>query len=102
MAALCSDSQLGGPMDLQITTIVWLVAGGVAGWFAAKILKRTLLGAVGDIAAGMLGGFVGASLWTLLSPPAGTSDEIKAVVAAAVGGVAVVVMWRVLRVLARR
>ena len=89
-------------MDLHVTTIIWLVVGGLAGWLAAKILKRTFLGAAGDIAAGMLGGFVGASLWTLLSPPAATSDEIKAVVAAAVGGVAVVVMWRVLRALARR
>jgi uncharacterized membrane protein YeaQ/YmgE (transglycosylase-associated protein family) len=89
-------------MDLHVTTIIWLVAGGLAGWLAAKILKRTFLGAAGDIAAGMLGGFVGASLWTLLSPPGATIDEIKAVAAAAAGGVAVVVVWRVLRALSRR
>lgn len=89
-------------MDLQVTTIVWLVAGGIAGWLAAKILKRTLLGAVGDIAAGMLGGFVGASLWRLWSPPAAGIDEVKAVAAAAAGGVAIVVLWRVVRVLWKR
>jgi len=89
-------------MDLQITTIVWLVAGGVAGWLAAKILKRTLLGAIGDIAAGMLGGFVGASLWTLWYPPAGAVDDVKAVAAAAAGGVAIVVVWRVVRAMWKR
>lgn len=89
-------------MDLQVTTVVWLVAGGLAGWLAAKILKRTLLGAVGDIAAGMLGGFVGGSLWALAYPPAGSIDDLKAVAAAAAGGVVIVVLWRVVRVLWKR
>lgn len=89
-------------MDLQLTTVIWLVAGGIAGWLAAKILKRTLLGAVGDIAAGMLGGWIGASLWTLHNASSGVLDDGKAVVAAAAGGVVIVVAWRVLRALWRR
>ena len=87
-------------MEEQVTTIIWLAAGGIAGWMAGKILKRTFFGAVGDIVAGMAGGFAGAWLWTaFLHPPADTIDQFKAVVAAAIGGLALVVLWRVLRAL---
>jgi uncharacterized membrane protein YeaQ/YmgE (transglycosylase-associated protein family) len=67
---------------------------------AGKIRKRTSFGAIVDIVAGMVGGFVGAWLWTkLLYPPTGTIDQFKAVVAAAVGGIVLVVLWRVFRAL---
>jgi uncharacterized membrane protein YeaQ/YmgE (transglycosylase-associated protein family) len=87
-------------MEEQVTTFIWLAAGGIAGWMAGKILKRTFFGAVGDIVAGMAGGFAGAWLWTrFLYPPTDTIDQFKAVAAAAVGGIALVVLWRVVRAL---
>lgn len=84
-------------MDAQVTTIVWLIVGGVAGWMAGKILKRTFWGAVGDVVVGVVGGFAGAWVWTHLNPPAGAVDQIKAIVAAAVGGIVLAVLWRVIR-----
>jgi uncharacterized membrane protein YeaQ/YmgE (transglycosylase-associated protein family) len=81
----------------QITTIIALVVGGIAGWLAAKILKRTGFGLIGDIFVGMVGGYVGAWVWTFLHPPADAIDQLKMVAAAAVGGLVLLVLWRIAR-----
>ncbi|MBO0751817.1 MAG: GlsB/YeaQ/YmgE family stress response membrane protein [Bradyrhizobiaceae bacterium] len=87
-------------MEEQAVAIIWLAVGGVAGWMAGKVLKRTLFGVIGDIVAGMAGGFGGAWLWTrFLYPPTDTIDQLKAVVVAAVGGIVLVVLWRVVHAL---
>jgi uncharacterized membrane protein YeaQ/YmgE (transglycosylase-associated protein family) len=78
----------------QGALIVSLIVGAVVGWLAARVLKRTWLGEIGDIVAGMAGGFIGSWVWGFLHPPA---DMVHTVVASAVGSLVLLILWRVAR-----
>ena len=39
--------------------IVTLIVGAIAGWLAARVLKRTGFGLIGDIIVGVIGGYIG-------------------------------------------
>jgi len=83
----------------QVATIISLIIGAVAGWLAAKVLKRTGFGAIGDIIIGMVGGFAGAWVWTspLIHPSADSFDLIHTVAASAAGSIVLLVLWRLAR-----
>jgi uncharacterized membrane protein YeaQ/YmgE (transglycosylase-associated protein family) len=81
-------------MDVQLMTIVELVVGGFAGYVATKVLKRTGFGVIGDVIVGMIGGVAGAWLWRFVSPDA---DLFHTLAASAVGGIVLLIVWRVVR-----
>jgi uncharacterized membrane protein YeaQ/YmgE (transglycosylase-associated protein family) len=83
-------------MDLQATTIIWLVVGAIVAWLAAKVLKRTGFGLVGDIIVGMIGGLAGGFIWNFVHPADGF-DLYRTVASPAVGAVVLLVLWRLAR-----
>ncbi len=83
-------------MDLHLTTIISLVVGGIAGWVVAKLLRRTGLGLITFIVVGMIGGFLGDFLWGLFHTANGL-DLYHTLASSAVGGLVLVVLWRLVR-----
>jgi len=81
----------------QVATIISLIVGVIAGWLAAKVLKRTGFGMVGDIVVGAVGGFAGAWVWTFIHPSADGFDLIHTVASSAVGSIVLLVLWRLAR-----
>lgn len=85
----------------QGATILALIVGAIAGWLAARVLKRTGFGVVGDIVVGMIGGFIGAWVWTFLHPAAEGAamgfDVLHTIASSAVGGIVLLVLWRLAR-----
>ncbi len=78
--------------------IVTLVIGAIAGWLAARVLKRTCFGVIGDIIVGVLGGYIGAWLWDVLHlPPVGGVWFINAIVVSTVGAIVLLVLFRLIR-----
>jgi uncharacterized membrane protein YeaQ/YmgE (transglycosylase-associated protein family) len=77
--------------------IVTLVIGAIAGWLAARVLKRTGFGLIGDIIVGVIGGYIGSWLWDVLHlPPVGVFP-INAIVTSTVGAVVLLVLLRLIR-----
>jgi uncharacterized membrane protein YeaQ/YmgE (transglycosylase-associated protein family) len=84
-------------MDLQATTIIWLVVGAIVAWLAAKVLKRTGFGLAGDIIVGMIGGLVGGFIWSSVHSADGFDLYYHAAASSAVGAVILLVLWRLAR-----
>jgi uncharacterized membrane protein YeaQ/YmgE (transglycosylase-associated protein family) len=83
-------------MDLQATTIIWLVVGAIVAWLAARVLKRTGFRLVGDIIVGMIGGLAGGFIWNSVHSADGF-DLYHAIASPAVGAVVLLVLWRLAR-----
>jgi uncharacterized membrane protein YeaQ/YmgE (transglycosylase-associated protein family) len=83
-------------MDLQATMIIWLVIGAIIAWLAAKVLKRTGFGLVGDIIVGMIGGLAGGFIWNSVHSADGF-DLYHTIASPAVGAVVLLVLWRLAR-----
>jgi uncharacterized membrane protein YeaQ/YmgE (transglycosylase-associated protein family) len=78
--------------------IVTLVIGAIAGWLAARVLKRTGFGLIGDIIVGVIGGYIGTWLWDFLHLPAvGSIWWINAIVTSTVGAIVLLVLLRLIR-----
>ena len=78
--------------------IVTLVIGAVAGWLAARVLKKTGFGLIGDIIVGVIGGYIGTWLWDVLHlPPIGSFWWINAIVTSTVGAIVLLVLLRLIR-----
>jgi uncharacterized membrane protein YeaQ/YmgE (transglycosylase-associated protein family) len=50
------------------TIVAWIVVGGAAGWLASRVVRGTGLGLLGDIIVGIVGGFLGGFVLSLLLP----------------------------------
>ncbi len=72
--------------------IVTLVIGAIAGWLAARVLKSTAFGLIGDIIVG-----VGAWLWDVLHLPPLGGFPINAIVTSTVGAIVLLVLLRLIR-----
>lgn len=75
--------------------IIWVISGIIAGWLAGLLVKGRGFGLIGDLVIGLLGGIVGGWLAGLagLHP----TSWLGNIVTAALGGVVLVVIVRVLR-----
>ena len=74
-------------MDIEFKElVVLLVTGGVAGWLAGLILRRSGLNVVGNIVVGVLGAFLGATLFRMLEIRLG-NQYVELLVMATVGAV---------------
>ena len=94
-----ADSLGGFRGDIAMESlIVTLVIGAIAGWLAARVLKRTGFGLIGDIIVGVIGGYIGTWLWDVLHlPPIGAPGIISAIVTSTVGAIVLLVFLRLLR-----
>jgi uncharacterized membrane protein YeaQ/YmgE (transglycosylase-associated protein family) len=84
----------------QGATIVALIIGAIISWMAARVLKRTGFGIIGDFIVGVIGGFLGAWIWTspFLHPPTDSFlDYLHVIAASAVGSLVLLVVWRLAR-----
>ena len=81
----------------QGALIVTLIVGAIIGWMAAKVLKRTGFGVIGDMVVGMVGGLIGSGVWSFLHPPADGFDVVHTIAASAVGSLVLLVLWRIAR-----
>lgn len=77
----------------MIDFIVWILAGALAGWIASMIMKTNAqMGALANIAAGIVGAFVGG--WVIglfgITAPEGELN-IPSILTAVLG--AVIVIW---------
>jgi len=78
--------------------IVTLIVGAIAGWLAARVLKRTGFGLIGDIIVGVIGGYIGTWLWDVLHlPPIGGPVIVSAIITSTVGAIVLLVLLRLLR-----
>ncbi|HLK80112.1 MAG TPA: GlsB/YeaQ/YmgE family stress response membrane protein [Xanthobacteraceae bacterium] len=78
--------------------IVTLVIGAIAGWLAARVLKKTGFGLIGDIIVGVIGGYIGTWLWDVLHlPPIGGPWVVSAIVTSTVGAIVLLVLLRLIR-----
>lgn len=79
------------------TLIVWLVLGGLAGFFAQKFLGgRSPFGVAGDVALGLIGAVVGGYGLSLLGI-AGNGGLVATFIVALIGAVAILWVVRQLK-----
>jgi uncharacterized membrane protein YeaQ/YmgE (transglycosylase-associated protein family) len=81
-----------------VIILTWLVVGLIVGWSAGLVIKEGGFGLVGDIAAGVLGGFLGgwAAGVSLQIGPGVYGNNLASVVTAFVGAVFLLVLLRIL------
>lgn len=79
-----------------MSIIAWLVIGALAGWIAGMLVKGDEgYGVIGTIIAGILGALVGGFVLGLITGGDWTTGiNIPTLVAAVVGAVIVVLVWR--------
>ena len=79
-----------------MSIIAWLVIGALAGWIAGMLVKGDEgYGVIGTIIAGILGALVGGFVLGLITGEDWTTGiNIPTLVAAVVGAVIVVLVWR--------
>lgn len=79
-----------------MSIIAWLVVGALAGWIAGMIVKGDEgYGVIGAIIAGILGAILGGFLLGLVTGEDYMAEfSIMTIVAAIVGAVIVVLIWR--------
>jgi uncharacterized membrane protein YeaQ/YmgE (transglycosylase-associated protein family) len=75
--------------------LAWIVVGIIAGWLTGLIVKGRGYGLIGDLVVGLLGGLIGGWLFHLFGWAART--WLAELVVAAVGGVVLVTVVRLLR-----
>jgi uncharacterized membrane protein YeaQ/YmgE (transglycosylase-associated protein family) len=96
LSAIRRQAAKGGRWSMDHgALVISLIIGAIVGWLAAKILKRTGFGVVGDLIVGIAGGYAGTWLWGVIpfAPEIG-SFPVKEIVSSAVGAVVLLILWR--------
>ena len=75
--------------------LIWIISGVVAGWIAGLLVRGRGFGLIGDLIVGLVGGLIGGWLAGLLGIQA--SSLIAQVLVAALGGVVLVAIIRMVR-----
>jgi len=84
-------------MDIM-SIIVFLVVGIIAGWLAAKIVRGTGLGLIGDMIVGIVGAFIGG--WLLRQFGVGAivgQPFVDSIIVAAIGAIILLVILRLIK-----
>jgi uncharacterized membrane protein YeaQ/YmgE (transglycosylase-associated protein family) len=77
--------------------VVWIIVGAIAGFLASKVLSGKGMGLLWDIVVGILGAFLGGWLAGVIGHPvANGTFTLGGVVAAFVGAVILLVVFRAL------
>ena len=79
-----------------MSILAWLVVGALAGWIAGMVVKGDEgYGAIGAIIAGIIGAMLGGFVLGLITGEDFTTGiNIPTIVAAIVGAIVVVLVWR--------
>ena len=75
--------------------LIWIISGIIAGWLAGLLVRGRGFGLIGDLIVGLIGGLIGGWLAGLLGIQA--SSLIAQILVAAVGGVVLVAIIRLVR-----
>jgi uncharacterized membrane protein YeaQ/YmgE (transglycosylase-associated protein family) len=75
--------------------LIWIISGVIAGWLAGLLVRGRGFGLIGDLVIGLLGGLIGGWLAGLLGIQA--SSWIAQILVAALGGVVLVAIIRMIR-----
>ena len=75
--------------------LIWIISGIIAGWLAGLLVKGGGFGLIGDLVIGLLGGIIGGWLAGLFGLQA--VSWLGNIITAALGGVVLVAIVRVLR-----
>lgn len=75
--------------------IIWIVSGIIAGWLAGLIVKGSGFGIIGDFIIGLIGGLLGGWVFGFLGVSA--TNWVGQVLVAAVGGILLVLIIRMIR-----
>jgi uncharacterized membrane protein YeaQ/YmgE (transglycosylase-associated protein family) len=75
--------------------LIWIISGIVAGWIAGLLVRGRGFGLIGDLIIGLIGGLIGGWLAGLLGIQA--SGWIAQILVAAIGGVVLVAVIRLIR-----
>jgi uncharacterized membrane protein YeaQ/YmgE (transglycosylase-associated protein family) len=75
--------------------LIWIITGIIAGWLTGLIVKGRGFGLVGDLIIGLLGGLIGG--WLASNFGILVIGWLGHVITAAVGGILLVAIVRVLR-----
>jgi uncharacterized membrane protein YeaQ/YmgE (transglycosylase-associated protein family) len=68
----------------------WIILGGIAGWLASIVMKRNdQMGCIMNIAAGVVGAFVGGWVFSLFGGSGVTGFNLPSLLVAFVGAVIV-------------
>jgi uncharacterized membrane protein YeaQ/YmgE (transglycosylase-associated protein family) len=81
-----------------MSVIIFLLVGIIAGWLAAKIVRGTGLGLIGDMVVGIIGAFIGG--WLLRQFGVGAivgQPLIDSIIVAAIGAVILLLILRLIK-----
>lgn len=71
-----------------MSILSWLVLGGLAGWVASIVVKKSSsLGLVGNVVVGIVGAFIGGYIFTFMGGSGITGFDIKSFFVALVGSI---------------
>ncbi len=82
---------------MDVSLIIALVTGAIVGGLAARVLKKTGFGLIGDIIVGVIGGYTGNLLWDVLHFPPVGGFPISTIVASVAGAIVLLVLFRLIR-----
>lgn len=78
--------------------VLWIIFGAVAGWIASIIMKtNSRQGTIIDIVMGVVGAVVGGFLMGLVGQVGVTGFNIRSLIVAVIGAVAVISIGRMIR-----
>ena len=76
-----------------MSILAWLILGLIAGFIASKLVNNSGEGMILDIALGMVGAFVGGSLFSFFGAAPVTGFNLYSVIVAVIGSVVVLVLY---------
>ena len=76
-----------------MSILAWLILGLIAGFIASKLVNNSGEGMILDIALGIVGAFVGGSLFSFFGAAPVTGFNLYSVIVAVIGSVVVLVLY---------
>ncbi|HET7035624.1 MAG TPA: GlsB/YeaQ/YmgE family stress response membrane protein [Thermomicrobiaceae bacterium] len=78
-----------------MSIILWIILGAIAGWIASMIMGRNgSMGWLGNIIVGIVGAFIGALVWHLITGAAWAAGfNIGTLLIAIVGAIVLLFIW---------
>ena len=77
--------------------IAWVVTGILAGWLVGLVMRGRGYGLIGDLILGLLGGTIGGLILGKAGAPPTDASWLLHVLVAAIGGITLVALSRLLR-----
>jgi uncharacterized membrane protein YeaQ/YmgE (transglycosylase-associated protein family) len=82
---------------MEMSIIVWIILGLVAGFIASKIVNKQGEGFVLDIVLGVIGAIVGGWLFSFFGAAGVTGFNLYSMVVAIIGAVVVLIAYHAIR-----